>query len=153
MVNSQGYDLIVRAGADAIRFDDNCYGLGDTPFLSNFFTPYLALGVRYDFAAWQSADGNRDPQDQHSAVVDPRFDRLWRASARECTNRGWSPARVGGDSDGDAVLDALDNCRLVPNPSQADRDHNGVGDACDTPLEFCAECLPGRGGWRGALPL
>jgi hypothetical protein len=39
---------------------------------------------------------------------------------------GWSP-----DTDGDGVPDLLDNCVNVPNPDQADSDHNGVGDACE----------------------
>ncbi len=35
------------------------------------------------------------------------------------------------DSDGDMVLDDVDNCVDVANPEQADRDRDGVGDACD----------------------
>jgi MYXO-CTERM domain-containing protein len=36
-----------------------------------------------------------------------------------------------GDSDGDGVVDAMDNCPKVSNASQADADNDGVGDACD----------------------
>jgi hypothetical protein len=35
------------------------------------------------------------------------------------------------DTDGDGVLDVLDNCGLTPNPDQADIDGDGAGDACD----------------------
>ncbi len=43
-------------------------------------------------------------------------------------------ARVFGedlDGDGDGVRDAVDNCPEAPNPSQADTDLDGAGDACD----------------------
>ena len=35
------------------------------------------------------------------------------------------------DIDGDAVLNGVDNCKLIANPDQADEDEDGLGDACD----------------------
>jgi hypothetical protein len=35
-----------------------------------------------------------------------------------------------GDSDGDGIPDASDNCPSDPNPDQADLDGDGIGDAC-----------------------
>ncbi len=35
------------------------------------------------------------------------------------------------DTDGDGIADAFDNCRGIPNPDQADADHDGFGDVCD----------------------
>jgi len=36
------------------------------------------------------------------------------------------------DADDDSVDNDRDNCREVPNNDQADTNHNGIGDACDT---------------------
>ncbi|MBI5559457.1 MAG: thrombospondin type 3 repeat-containing protein, partial [Deltaproteobacteria bacterium] len=36
------------------------------------------------------------------------------------------------DTDGDTVVDCLDNCRLAVNLDQKDCDHDGIGDLCDT---------------------
>jgi hypothetical protein len=41
-------------------------------------------------------------------------------------------AAVFDDSDGDTYPDLFDNCPVVSNPNQADKDGNGVGDACDS---------------------
>ncbi len=35
------------------------------------------------------------------------------------------------DGDGDGVMDDADNCAKISNPSQADSDENGVGNACE----------------------
>jgi hypothetical protein len=59
-------------------------------------------------------------------------------------------AGQGGDTDGDGVCDAADNCPAVANADQADTDGDGVGDACEDteppvvdPEELCAlEVLP-----------
>ena len=41
------------------------------------------------------------------------------------------PAPVPLDTDGDGVVDVLDNCPDVANADQLDTDADGVGDACD----------------------
>jgi hypothetical protein len=39
------------------------------------------------------------------------------------------------DKDGDKVPDALDNCPSAPNPTQADLNKDGEGDACDDDID------------------
>ena len=39
------------------------------------------------------------------------------------------------DTDGDGICDVEDNCPDMANPDQTDADNNGIGDACDSPLE------------------
>lgn len=38
------------------------------------------------------------------------------------------------DSDADGVCDANDNCPTIQNPAQADKDADGLGDACELPV-------------------
>ncbi len=49
------------------------------------------------------------------------------------------------DTDTDGVLDAVDNCPLVPNPDQANSDSQDGGDACDPcPSDASDTCDPDR---------
>ena len=45
------------------------------------------------------------------------------------------PARWIPDSDGDGFDNVVDNCPAFSNPDQADMDHDGTGDACDSDID------------------
>jgi len=45
---------------------------------------------------------------------------------------------LGGDSDSDGICDDNDNCPNISNPSQADSNGNGIGDACDSNNGNCS---------------
>ncbi len=51
-----------------------------------------------------------------------------------------------GDNDHDGVLNRDDNCRDIYNPSQADQDEDGKGDACDNAFDINPELLFLQGG-------
>ena len=58
-----------------------------------------------------------DPLDFFSIPLDNDFDFL--------------PDCVDDDDDNDGILDTQDNCPMIFNPFQEDRDYDGLGDVCD----------------------
>lgn len=49
-----------------------------------------------------------------------------------------TPASNPNDSDGDGILNPLDNCPATFNPSQLNSNGSAAGDACDAPLQTAA---------------
>lgn len=60
---------------------------------------------------------NKDPDDDNDGLTDVVEGRL-----------GTDPKNP--DTDGDGVIDGQDNCPAIPNPTQADANGDGRGDAC-----------------------
>ncbi|MFZ9888839.1 MAG: alpha-amylase family glycosyl hydrolase, partial [Myxococcota bacterium] len=57
-----------------------------------------------------------------------------------------TPVFVPGDADGDGVEEFVDNCAGIYNPSQADADQDGFGDACDAcPLSAPSTAVDAEG--------
>lgn len=64
-----------------------------------------------------------------------------------CANQSDDPEGEDfcADADGDLVCDDVDNCLNFANPTQSDRNDNGIGDLCDAFLQTREGALYGRG--------
>ena len=96
---------------------------------------------------------------------DRRLDEFFKGSLDEIRiyNRELLPTEVSLlyalDTDGDGVLDNQDNCVNIANPSQADCDNDGIGDACElastSPFPGAVQWTVASGGnghWYAVLP-
>jgi Ca2+-binding RTX toxin-like protein len=122
---------------DAIRF---AVPGQDAPLGSPFNTSSES-GLRLTFTAKLETDADADGRGDDTQDEGDDNDGL--TDAAEAA-RGSSP--TSGDSDGDTVADADDNCPGAGNVDQADGDGDGAGDACDpTPLKAgaCANLIRG----------
>ena len=77
----------------------------------------------------QDGDGVLPPDDcdDRDAAVYPGAPEDWDGRDNDCNGL----VDDLPDADGDGLADAWDNCDFAPNPSQADFDLDGRGDACD----------------------
>ncbi|MCM3874011.1 MAG: hypothetical protein ND895_25260 [Pyrinomonadaceae bacterium] len=77
--------------------------------------------------------------------ADPCGALTWRISYQNSRGQVFTrDVRQAPDADADAVPDALDNCPTVFNPSQADADGDGRGDACENSAPDCSLARPSR---------
>jgi hypothetical protein len=68
-------------------------------------------------------------------------------ATNECLNAQCLGGICTFDTDGDGIPDPIDNCPQQPNPSQADANQDGIGDACDCstpPKPDGASCYDGE---------
>lgn len=83
-------------------------------------SPQVANGVTWEFVSW--SDGGA----ANHTLPAPPSNTTYTATYRCIANCS------GVDSDGDGVLDLVDNCPATPNAAQGDFDDDGRGDACET---------------------
>jgi cysteine-rich repeat protein len=105
-----------------------------------------ALPTSPDAGRWQVAlmEGTNDIVARYAAVPDGTIDAVagledpagafgltWRFGTSAIGTAAVRYIPIRTDSDGDGIVDCIDNCRLVANPDQSDADGDGTGDACD----------------------
>ena len=115
----------------------NGYGIGRTDtdrngfFRFDYTNTVLADG-RYNFSASATNSvGNTSAQSNPYELTIDTLDTDGDGSADFCDD----------DDDNDGVLDADDNCSLVYNPFQEDRDRNGLGNVCDLDVVNISEAI------------
>lgn len=72
-----------------------------------------------------------DGPDQTIPVTINQFDYAVPESQLGAAKIGIISTEAEADSDGDGIVDTVDNCPTIPNPGQEDFDGDGVGDVCD----------------------
>lgn len=82
-------------------------------------SPQSAGGHSWTFVSWSDAGA------AEHGITTPASNATYTATfvCSDCTP---------GDQDGDGILDGVDNCPSMPNPTQADFDGDGRGNACET---------------------
>lgn len=76
---------------------------------------------------------------QHPTFTPDQIRWLLTSTAKDVYTAGYDyrtgNGRMSLDADGDGFNHDSDNCRLVSNPTQADFDGDGIGDACDDDID------------------
>ncbi len=75
------------------------------------------------------AKGNDDPSNWCGATT--------ALTSGDKATPGAANDKCTSDKDKDGITDGEDNCPAVANPTQADADKNGIGDACEGPALLC----------------
>jgi hypothetical protein len=113
--------------------------------LAGTVQPSEILAAGQDFYVRTFGAGRNRWGDYSGIAVDPTDDMTFCAFNEYALARGSLIGAEDGrwgtrwgcftflDADDDGVFDNLDNCPTVPNADQADKDGNGVGDACEPP--------------------
>lgn len=135
----------VIARGERVPFEADGYA-GDASVEMTMTSEPIQLGT---FVS--DSTGHAEGTVEISADAPAGFHTLWMAGpdaahgSRIATRPIFIRASVD-DADGDGLPDDEDNCDVAVNPDQADRDDDGVGDAC-------VEIVGGGGGSENAAPV
>ena len=117
--NTAGYGESLGGRAEEAFFDVALNSRGDVAYagftMSYWTARYYGDGPGYIAYGRDLTERNEDDSD-------------WTGSPELVLAK-----RLAPDTDRDGIRDAIDNCRTITNPTQADWDGDGAGDACSTP--------------------
>ncbi len=85
----------------------------------------------WDGTTWTQMTGFSDIPPTDGNTTSMAYDAAHRVTVHVAFGTGFITWGYGTDADADDILDGYDNCEGVPNPTQADADGDGAGDACD----------------------
>ena len=130
-------------GAAMVLYVDGfAYPIGfGTEFAGPTTSARNLVGVKTGLTGWLSADIDDIAIYEEALTEDDVAAHLAISDAPEADPLLLFPADRT-DTDHDGVADSQDNCESAANPSQADEDLDGVGDACDGPPDRDSDEVP-----------
>ncbi len=124
-----------EGGVRAYRYDEQATGAAFSILVDTYIDPVFIgpLGFQAERLSVDLIDYDQDGDpDMYMAGGDSAtlYTNLLNLVPGTLPNQFFENLTIEPDSDGDGVVDALDNCMFHPNPNQEDADNDGVGDAC-----------------------
>ena len=144
-------DATLTAGKTQYQQGETVYLKADGLFTSRYYRINIFEPNNTEHTIFNCASGNTSLNTNYVLPADAAIGATWKAEIKKYATKGNCQSQnnvsdqtsvnfevIGIDNDKDGISDMKDNCPAVYNPDQKDTDSNGVGDACESPV---------NGGW------